>query len=196
MNDQGRDSESSNQLEAAVAALARGVRRQTLAIWVLIALLGLGYAVPWITYLKYRLSGALETPSGASDGELAVSEPAFDNDFHARPVEEKVKRATAILLTRLDTSGEKHREVVAEIIKQKPGVRLYYKVGDEYERLSHYATPECQDCEGQGQVVFMLGNPASMVYSFSYEGERFMGMGGMPIDELRRLAAASLETVE
>jgi hypothetical protein len=129
------------------------------------------------------------------DGEEArpVFEEPFDNDFHARPVEEKVKRATVILLTRLEKVGESHREVVVEIVKQKPSVRLYYKVGDEYERLSHRETPSCEGCEGQGQVVFMLGNPASMASSFSYEGDRVQGLGDMPLEELRRLAVASVD---
>lgn len=45
-----------------------------------------------------------------------------------------------------------------------------------------------------GQVVFMLGNPASMVSSYGYEGERVQGMGDMPLAELRKLAAESLSS--
>ncbi|MFN7941077.1 MAG: hypothetical protein U0X73_05735 [Thermoanaerobaculia bacterium] len=191
MNDQTRESTGGSQLDSDIAALVRSVRRQTVAIWVLVGLLALGFGVPWLKYFRFKLAQPAAAHQVATQGTELEPEPAFDNEFYARPLEEKIARATVILLTRLEKTGERHREVVAEIIKQKPGVRLYYKVGDEYEPLSHAPTPSCQDCEGQGQVVFMLGNPASMVYSFTYEGER-LEMGGMPITELRRQAAESL----
>lgn len=191
MNDQSGAPTGDSRSESEIAALVRSLRRQTLAIWALVALLALAFGTPWFSYLRFRLAHPAADSQKATQGAEAEPEPAFDNDFYARPLEEKISRATVILLTRLEKTGERHREVVAEIIKQKPGVRLYYKVGDEYEPLSHAPTQACQDCEGQGQVVFMLGNPASMVYSVTYEGER-LEMGGMPITELRRQAAASL----
>jgi hypothetical protein len=188
------DKPAESPLEAQVAALVRSVRRQTVALWLLVVVLVLAHGVPWLTYLFH--SPGVSDFAGVewSEDEIAgiEGEVPYDNEFHARPIEDKVERATAILRTRLDTSGERHREVVEEIIKQKPGIRLYYKVGDEFERLSHLATPGCEGCESDGRVVFMLGNPANMVYSATYRGNRVGILGDMPFEELRRLAAASL----
>lgn len=195
MNDSGQQPASGVALEANVAALVRTVRRQTIAIWILVGVLALSYGAPWVTYLLYRAKAAEPSASLSPTGEVEQpeAEVPFDNDFHARPVEEKVRRATAILLTRPEKVGDEHRQVVSEIIKLKPGVRLYYKVGDEYERLSRSEAPSCRECEEQRQIVFMLGNPATMAYSATFEGERLLGMGHIAIDELRRLAAASLD---
>lgn len=191
-----RDRPSEGSLEAQVSALVRSVRRQTVALWLLVVVLVVSHGVPWLTYLLQspKVSSYASAPFSEEGLAAIEGEVPFDNRFHARPVEDKVERATAILLTRLETSGERHREVVAEIIKQRPGIRLYYEVGDEYERLSHYATPGCEGCESDGQVVFMIGDPANMVYSTTYRGSRVGSLGDIPIEELRRLAAASLAT--
>lgn len=190
------DRPSEMSLEAQVSALVRSVRRQTVALWILVVVLVVSHGLPWLTYLLQSPRSWSFAAGQRSEDELGATEDEvpYDNQFHARPVEEKVERATAILRTRLETTGERHREVVAEIIKQKPGIRLYYQVGDEYERLSHLATPDCEGCESDGQVVFMVGNPANMVYSTTYRGDRVGTLGDMPINELRRLAATSLGT--
>ena len=38
----------------------------------------------------------------------------------------------------------------------------------------------------------MMGNPATMRFSTTFEGDRLASLGGMTIDELRRLARESL----
>lgn len=69
-------------------------------------------------------------------------------------------------------------------------------VGDEYTKLSHMPTADYGDCEGQGQVVFLLGNPAHMSSSYSYQDDRFSGMGGLSLDQLREMAQRAPEVVE
>lgn len=122
---------------------------------------------------------------------MAPYTPDFDNDFHARPPEEKVRRATVILVTQLRKGPGEHKEVISEIVKHAPNVRFYYKVGDEYELFSHAPVPECEDCGGDGQVVFLIGNPARMASSYNYEHGRIGGMGGLSLDQLRQLAQQS-----
>lgn len=172
-----------------LTALVRAVRRLTLVVWCLIVLLVVMYAVPWVSYLRFRIADGPSGPTAASDSSPALaSEPEFDNDFHARPPEEKVRRATVILVTQIQREPGGHKEVIREIVKHAPNVRFYYKVGDEYERISHAPAPDCTDCEGQGQVVFLIGNPALMASSFSYRNDRIESMGGMSLADLRQMA--------
>jgi hypothetical protein len=177
---------------ADVSSLAKAVRRLTWAVWCLIVLSIVMYAVPWISYLRFRITDGPSDPTAAADSPTTLaSEPEFDNDFHARPPEEKIRRATVILVTQIQREPGKHKEVIREIVKHSPNVRFYYQVGDEYERISHAPAPDCTDCEGQGQVVFLIGNPALMALSYSYRNDRIEGMGGMSLTELRQLAQPS-----
>ena len=174
---------------ADLTALVRAVRRLTLVVWCLIVLLVVMYAVPWVSYLRFRIADGPSGPTAASGSSPALaSEPEFDNDFHERPPEEKVRRATVILVTQIQREPGKHKEVIREIVKHAPNVRFYYEVGDEYERISHAPAPDCTDCEGQGQVVFLIGNPALMASSFSYRNDRIESMGGMSLADLRQMA--------
>jgi len=193
MNSEDPRSAGEGRLEMEVAALVRTVRRQTVAIWGLVVVLVLAFAMPWLTYYLQRWANPAPDGSPMAGGEGADfrSDEAFDNDFHARPVEEKIRRATAILRTEVDTSGPEPRELVAEIVKLKPGVRLYYRVGDVYERPSHLTSEACQDCGDRGRVVFMLGNPATMAYAVTFQGDRLAALGHLSLETLRKLAGES-----
>jgi hypothetical protein len=172
--------------------LVVAVRRLTRAVWCLaavVAFLMVLFLWPYVGFWL-RKGEASVAPATAAAAPAAVSyDPSEDNDFHARRVPSKVERATAILLTRRESRGGKHVAVVSEFVKKAPGVELYYEVGDEYSPFAHAPAPECDDCEGDGEVVFFTGNPAMMRESVSYRDGRVDSLGGMPLDELRRLAA-------
>jgi len=171
-----------------LGSLVKAVRRLTLVVWCLIVLLVVLYAVPWLSYLRFKLSDHSSAPAAKSDSSNLLPSEDFDNDFHARPPEEKIRRATVILVTEIQREPGKHKEVIREIVKRAPNVRFYYKVGDEYEKISHAPAPDCADCEGQGQVVFLISNPAQMASSYSYRNDRIEGMGGLSLAELRQMA--------
>jgi hypothetical protein len=157
------------------------------------------FVVAWVTYSFQSgvdtYTGAV-TPQPHASTEALPFDPGFDNDFHARPPEEQIKRATVILLTQIQKQDDKHKEVISEIVKQGPDIRFYYKVGDEYAMLSHMPSADCGDCEGQGKVVFLLGNPAHMSSSYSYQDDRISGMGGLSLAQLREMAQRAPEVVE
>ena len=178
------------QAEPDLAALTKAVRRLTIAVWVVCGVVVVAFAAPWLGYLLSRPSSEPTTiPGGASDLPLAEGSN-IDNDFHARPVEEQVQRATAILLTQRREQNGRHVQVVTEVLKRAPNVRLYYGLGEEVPTLSHAVRPDCDaDCEGEGQVVFMTGNPATMTLSMSFRNGRVGSLGDMPLTELRALAA-------
>ena len=172
-----------------LGSLVKAVRRLTLVVWCLVVLLAVSYAIPWISYLRFKMADDGYAPSHSSGTSVvAPTEFEFDNDYHARPPEEKIRRATVILVTEIQREPGKHKEVIREIVKHAPNVRFYYKVGDEYEKISHAPAPDCTDCEGQGQVVFLISNPAQMASSYSYRNDRIEGMGGLSLTELRQMA--------
>jgi hypothetical protein len=181
-------------LERRIDQLSRAVRHQVVALWALVAILVVAYGTPWVLFFVHSIR--YPDTSSIPGKESHISKPAaidehWDNDFYARSPEEKIRRATAILLTRFDKTGPRHRDIVTEILKRKPGIRLYYKVGDEFPALSHAPTLDCGDCDGQGSIVFMLGNPATMAFATTYAEDRLDGLGDMPLSEVRRLAAES-----
>jgi len=143
------------------------------------------------------LSWSFTTPPSSVSLRSLDSTPDFgtaldeDNDFFARPLEDRIRRATIILLVERKEEGGRHKAIIADILKRAPGTRFYYELGDEYEGLSHHPRKRCEDCEGQGDVVFLTGNPAHMRESVSYEDGRIGGLGDITLAELRQLIEAS-----
>ena len=181
--------------------LARAIRGLTIAIWCWIGFQALTYAYSMWNFWSVtqgtnteRVSHAYPASASASEND-PDGEPEFDNDFSARPIRDKIRLATAILLVEMKEEAGVHKALVQEVLKVKPGIRLYYKVGDEYDEMSHYPGGGCGDCTlTQHSLVFMMGNPATMRFSTTFEGDRLASLGGMTIDELRRLAQESLST--
>ena len=178
-------------------SLVRSVRRLTIAVWTLVALLVAMIVLPRVSfYLANRGSApAPEASSGPTFQPTSAPYSAFDvsefNSFHAFSPEEKIRRATVIPLTEIQGAGEQRKEVISEIVKRAPGVNFYYEVGDQLEPFSRMPLSGCDGCGRDGQVVFLLGNPAQMVSSTSYEGGRIDGMGGLSLERLRELAQQS-----
>jgi len=173
-----------------IAVLARAVRRLTVAVWCLVALFGVTTLLPWASFLWYARKSAppaADVPRGEAPSVPDITSE-FDNDFHARPPEEKIRRATVILLAQNRPADGMHKAFISEVVKQAPGVRFYYKVGDEYPTLSHAPSPECNGCESEGEVIFLIGNPAQMASAYSYRNGRIDGMGGLSLAQLRELA--------
>ena len=184
--------EAQEPAQPRLESLARSVRRLTIAVSVLIVLMLALFVLPWVWYyVRAQLdvhqqqaeSGEASQPYGTPDEEL--------NSFHDLLPDEKIRRASAILLTKVQIDGSRVKEIVSEVVKRAPGVSLYYGVGDELEHMSHTLDPSCKGCEGEGQVVFMGGNPAQMASSYSFTGDRIGGMGGMPLERLRKMAKES-----
>jgi hypothetical protein len=99
-----------------------------------------------------------------------------------------VKEASAILLTQWRKVDGEVKQIVAEILKHRPGTTLYYSVGDEYQP-GYRPGPEY--ASGDGNVIFMEDSPASMRSSYSYSAERVGGLADMPLRKLRELARSS-----
>jgi hypothetical protein len=168
--------------------VARAIRGLTYAVWSLCVLLLAMLSMPLWGSWMYRTdetagtpgSGGMPSESSSIDTFRGEMEPDPDVDFSARPLKEKIHRASMIILTRRELEGDKHRAILSEILKQGPGVRFFYKVGDEY----------CIGCEGEGNLVFLTGNPAQMREAYSISDDRVGGLGDLTLGELRTLVLA------
>jgi hypothetical protein len=171
--------------------LRRAVRSLTVAVWCLVALVGIQLALYGWGYVQSMrfMRGAM------AKGPTRVQESTTTN-FHPPPTEENlpdglpldqlVARSTVVLLTSYQDDGDRWKAVVAEIVKQAPGVELNYSVGDEFPTLS-FAKQKGVSC-GEGSVVFMVGNPASMRHSYSFDRGRIGGLGDITVSKLREIA--------
>jgi len=172
-------------------SLSKSIRVLAAAIWCLA-----GVLLAFLTF--YALSvfrpqavwgqrPSVGAASGSGTSTPMLRRPPTESGFFGLTPADKIKRASAILITGWKTDGAAVKEVVTEVVKREPGTELYYSVGDEY---SHGAEMH-RDAYGDGEVVLMLGSPAEMRESFSFEGGRIGGMGDMPLTKFRELAKLS-----
>jgi len=171
-------------------ALTRAITTLTVAVWCLCALVLaqlVFYGWSYIESMRWTRQAMTTTTSSIQSGPSKALrlEPSQEKPFHELPPEEMVARSSVILLTSYQDGGSRYKAIVAEILKQDPDVTLYYSVGDEYSRLS-FQKEEGTSC-GDGQVVFMVGSPASMRSSYGFTNGRIGGLGDMPLTTLREM---------
>jgi hypothetical protein len=158
--------------------IARSIRRLTIAVYILAILVALNVlASLFCALLPTLLTKRLERewPSAASAVAL--------NDFPEWPVRRKIKEASVIAIGRLQREGNRYKCIISEIVKQRAGTELFYKVGDEY-REGGFTIRDNTDY-GEGQIIFFTGSPAQVRYSTTYSGNRIVGLGDMPIQAFR-----------
>jgi len=166
---------------------ARSIRRLTVAVWILcvLTIINLCAVCASLFGLLYPWHVARLMRASLHEGPQ-LSRAAYEDqyaNFHEWPLERQIEKATIIAIARYDKEGGKLKCVISEILRQEPGTKFYYNVGDEYRPGSRYAKDGVQ--YGDGEVMFFTGSPAMMRYSCSFEGDRIGAMGDMPIETLR-----------
>jgi hypothetical protein len=164
-------------------SLIRAVRRLTISIWALVAVLALFlgiYLVAYIPWIRFSLDDHVSSLASSSPPD---SNGAELRNFHAMPLEKQIEAASVIAISQYEKDGDRLKCVVSEILKQSPNINFYYKIGDEYRQCSRY--PKQNEDYGDGQIMFFIGNPADFTYSTSFRGNRVTGLGDMTIEELR-----------
>ena len=79
--------------------------------------------------------------------------------FHELSFEDKLKNASALLITRYEKRDNgKTVAIVDQIYLSSPDVKIYFKVGDEYPDGSFY--PEKNTRYGEGALVLLVNTPA------------------------------------
>lgn len=111
------------------------------------------------------------------------------SEFDRLSPEERIHSASVIALAKWQRSGSTLRCVISEILKQTPGTKFYYKVGDEFSRGNQRATENADF--GDGEILFFTGSPARLEETIAYRGDRITGLGDMPINVLREIIRTS-----
>jgi len=162
--------------------IAKAIRRLTVAVWFLVAIGFVQMAawlVPFITstfYMKEADTSA-GTPKEAFESREGLS------------LEEKVKRASIILLTENKQESGKIRAFIKEELKRAPGTAFHYSIGDEYLPLA--VVPRQNTTYGDGALVFLQGSPASNRESYSIYNGSISAFGEMPLPKVRQIIAES-----
>jgi hypothetical protein len=171
-----------------VDSLAKAVRTLAIAVGCLaVGVLAL-FALYAFSLFKSRafFRGATTSVSSSRTTHPARS-PGGQIDekpFHTLPPEEKIKRSTAILLTKHQKDGGGLKAVVSEILK-RPDAGLNYSVGDEFVDLSRYEGGEAD--YGDGDVVFFGDATGDARESMPYRNGRITALGDMPLDVLKAM---------
>ena len=179
--------------------LAKPIRRLTFAVWVVAVALFFSTLAPYIVVLFPQFyvaqAGNIEESLNKTLGneEFSVStKPAIEKQkfstipgeqFHAMSLDERIKHASAIALTRIEkTSDGKQRQVIQEFLKKTPGVTIYNEIGSEFQ--SSYVSSDDMDY-GDGAIVFFLGSPARAISWSYFSGDRIDNLEGIPLTLLR-----------
>lgn len=164
----------------------RSLRRLSIAVWILAIIVVVNLVVSILAlispaFLSKRIMEIVPKQLADSEG-LTIEEL---NSFRSWPLERQIEKSSVIALAKYEQSGSTLKCVIAEILKQAPNTKFYYKVGDEYGR----DTRQIRDGTnyGDGEIIFFTGSPASFQYSCSYKGDRITALGDVPIAELREL---------
>jgi hypothetical protein len=170
-----------------VDSTAKSIKRLTLGVWIL-SILTLGNLIISIVaflhppFLARRIMASLPEPKVSSSSHAREDDY---NGFYDWPLEKQIQTASVIAVGKWQKEDKKLKCIIVEILKQKPGIKFYYKVGDEYTSGSFYPKGDANYLDGQ--VMFFTGSPPMCRYSVSYSEDRVTGFGDMPIDELRRM---------
>jgi hypothetical protein len=170
-----------------VDSLAKAVRTLALAVGFLAA--GVLALFALYVFFLYQSRAFFRGATSASMSSNRTTHPAGppgaradEKPFHSLPVEEKIQRSKAILLTKHQEQGGRVKAVVSEILK-RPDAGLNYSVGDEFPDLSRYA--EAGTDFGDGDVVFFADSSNDERESMTYRHGRIAALGDMPLDVLR-----------
>ena len=175
---------------AAIDRLGRSVNRLSIAIWVLIILVAANLVIALLALfspalLTKRMMAALPEQFASSES----LRPDEYNSFPDWPVEKQIAAATVIAIARWQKSDSTLKCFISEIVKQTPNTAFFYKVGDEFRQGNRPL--ENNTSYGDGEIMFFTGSPASFRFSTTLKGDRIIGMGNMPLTELRELIRKS-----
>jgi hypothetical protein len=169
--------------------LLRAVRRLTTAVTVLsvlILVLVVLLAAPYVFWLKetaWNEPASDEAAKIHDDSLPSAVEDIERHDFPELPLSRKLELADAVVLARFEYQGDRYTARAAEILKHKPGIRLYVRAGDPIEFLGGVVEDDRKI--GDGALCFYLGNPAVLRFSTSFHDEPVAGLAGISVAEVK-----------
>jgi hypothetical protein len=184
----------------ATESIVRAVRRLTVAVWSLSAMLGLFFLLyAWSFWSSSSAISRISTqttwgPPPDIEGVQPPKDPlpasSVPENLYDLPLEQQIKWASAMAIGRYVRDGDRYKCIIAEVLKVSPGVTFHYKLGDEYRECSYY--PRENESRGDGVVLYFVGNPATFRLSTSFSGDRVRSLGDMPLELMRAEIAKSL----
>jgi hypothetical protein len=164
--------------------IAKGVRGLSVAVWCLVVINVLQVAA-WLVPFVAPTFFAKQVVSLSPD----LPKPTFES-WEGMTFEEKVKRASIVLITENKKEGGKIRAMIKEELKRAPNTTFHYSLGDEYLPVS-ITEPKENTHYGEGSVVLLQGSPATNHGSYSIFNGSIPGLGEMPVSKVREIVAAS-----
>ncbi|MBU2886484.1 hypothetical protein KO507_11985 [Gilvimarinus agarilyticus] len=145
----------------------------------------LGIYTAWMLYVFPPLVYKSFTSEPVVTEGSAQFQPIIDTpNFHELSVDEKIDLATAIIVVKFEDGDNDHyKSVVEDILKKEEGVELYYNLGEVYEENTHYKMSD--EFVPTRAIVFLQGNPATMRFSTTFNGDRIRGLGGISLALLK-----------
>lgn len=146
---------------------------------------GAGFSIAFmvVTYLGsvFLLPLTMNYASDQARESFVTAESEKSVEFHELSFEDKLKNASAVLVTRHEeTNSGKTIAIIEQIYLGSPDVKVYFKVGDEYPDGSFF--PEENTRYGEGAVVLLVNSPADVRYSTSIYSGRISAHGNMPVE--------------
>ena len=163
--------------------IAKGIKGLSIAVWFLVAINVIQVAAWIVPYVAPSLYAKA----------VASSSPDLPRNFESwegLKFEEKVKKASVILLTENRREGGKIRAFIKEELKHAPNTTFHYSVGDEYLPGS-ISEPRENTHYGEGSLVLLQGSPAVSSESYSIYNGAVSSLGEMPISKVREIVAKS-----
>jgi hypothetical protein len=161
--------------------VAKGIRGLTVAIWCLVLVNVIqvaAWAVPMFApnfYMRYVAPSTPDAPRESFESWQGLS------------FEDKVRRASIVLITEYKRDGGKLRAIIKEELKHKPGATYHYAIGDEYLPLS--VMPKENTSYGEGSLVLLHGSPAVHRESLAIYNGSISALGDMPLSKVRQIIA-------
>jgi hypothetical protein len=162
--------------------IAKYIKGLTVAVWCLVVLNVIQVGAWMIPYLAPNFFQRHLTSVGTSQNVL--------EDWQGLSFEEKVKRATVVLVTQNRQDQGTIRAIVKVILKKAPNTSFDYGVGDEYGPAS-ISQPKADTRYGDGSLILLSGSPAIYQESYSIYGGSIPGLNEMPLTKVREIVSKS-----
>ena len=118
---------------------------------------------------------------------IAGSSPESSVPFHMLAIEDKIRQASIIAIARYEKQPDGTlKAVLKEFLKKNANVEFYYSLGDEYPYASRHPAPDKKVSYGDGEIIFFTGSPAIMKESITFDRERIIAFGDMPLELFRK----------
>ena len=171
-------------MENEMNVVENNIKKIKILIWIILILAGCNLFINVVNKIH---SNNLKIPTNIAfeDVRQNDNDKVFE-DFHAWPIQRQVMESNVIIRTKYENRNGNTKCIIDEIIKKSDSTKFYYNIGDIYPDLEFFYQKGSSN--GDGQIAFFVGTPASMRYAVTYANSRLGSGTGITLDELRNLA--------